>query len=195
MSFSRSILSGNVAWYDVLICQWVIVDSSPSGLAGSDYRIPHSRLFSSYRRIYEGSGVLDQSRKDVQCQMKSLILRAETTTRIGTWNVQTLYQVGKLAQLLRELDAYQLDILGVSEMKWTGSGRMHNDGRSLCRLSNIHSTSTAESAPHSRQAAVWCIITCSCSSSLAVHIRRLAYKHGRHHGGGNAESNHGIEKQ
>ena len=47
-----------------------------------------------------------------------------------------LYQVGKLAQLLREYDAYQLDILGVSEMRWTGSGRMHNDGRTIMVTKN-----------------------------------------------------------
>jgi len=63
---------------------------------------------------------LDQSRKEVQNQKKNLtpsassstnLLSARATRRIGTWNVQTLYQPGKLAQLLREFETYQLDIL------------------------------------------------------------------------------------
>lgn len=58
----------------------------------------------------------------------SRILSAKTQTKIGTWNVRTLYQMGKLGQLLREFREYQLDILGVSEMRWTGSGKINSDG-------------------------------------------------------------------
>jgi hypothetical protein len=39
-------------------------------------------------------------------------------TRIGSWNVRTLFQKGKLAQLDREMDRYKLDILGVREVRW-----------------------------------------------------------------------------
>jgi hypothetical protein len=45
-------------------------------------------------------------------------------TRIGSWNVQTLFQKGKLAQLNREMDRYKLDILGISEVRWNGSGQI-----------------------------------------------------------------------
>ena len=47
------------------------------------------------------------------------------------WNLQMLYQCGKLAQVLREFDEIQLDILGVSKMRWTGSGKMHDSGKTI----------------------------------------------------------------
>ncbi|CAC5370965.1 unnamed protein product [Mytilus coruscus] len=36
-------------------------------------------------------------------------------TRIGTWNVRTLYQSGKCAQVAKEMDRYKIEILGLSE--------------------------------------------------------------------------------
>ena len=64
---------------------------------------------------------LDQSREDVQHQIKSSILDAKHITKVGSWSVQTLYQSGKLAQVIREFKNYKLDILGLSEVRWTGS--------------------------------------------------------------------------
>lgn len=43
-------------------------------------------------------------------------------TRIGYWNVQTLYETGKLKQLTLEFQRFNLDILGISECRWTGNG-------------------------------------------------------------------------
>ncbi|KAE9547262.1 hypothetical protein FO519_009526 [Halicephalobus sp. NKZ332] len=59
------------------------------------------------------------------------ILSAKATTRIGTWNVRTLYQCGKLAQVLREFDNNHLDILGISEMRWTNSGKVISDRKTI----------------------------------------------------------------
>ena len=101
-------------------------DSSPARAAVSGCRIAHSEQSVPVAGRVED---LDQSQRDVQCLMKSSILGAKNISRIGTWNVHTLYQTGKLAQLLREFDTYQLDILGVSEMRWTGRGRMSSDGK------------------------------------------------------------------
>ncbi|KAG7501680.1 hypothetical protein JOB18_004705 [Solea senegalensis] len=36
-----------------------------------------------------------------------------------------------MAQLLREFDEYQLNILGISEMRWTGSGKLCSDGKTV----------------------------------------------------------------
>ena len=63
--------------------------------------------------------------------MKSAILDAKTVTKIGRWNVQTLYQSGKLAQVFREFANYKIDILELSEMKWTGSGRLKSKNMTL----------------------------------------------------------------
>ena len=50
-------------------------------------------------------------------------LKPKEKTKIACWNVTTLYQTGKLAQVVREFQNYGLDILGVCEARWTGSGQ------------------------------------------------------------------------
>lgn len=63
--------------------------------------------------------------------MRGSIFDAKELTKIGTWNVRTLYQCGRLAQLLREMERYRMDILGISEMRWTGSGRLVSDRKTI----------------------------------------------------------------
>ena len=50
-------------------------------------------------------------------------LKPKEKTKIVCWNVRTLYQTGKLTQVVREFQNYGLDILGVCETRWTGSGQ------------------------------------------------------------------------
>ena len=45
-------------------------------------------------------------------------------SRIGTWNVRTMYQTGKTKEVAREFRAYKMDILGIAETRWTGMGRV-----------------------------------------------------------------------
>lgn len=73
----------------------------------------------------------EQTRRGVQRLMRNSVFSAKNSTRIGTWNVRTLYQSGRLAQLLREFDAHNLDILGISEVRWLGSGRITSDGKTV----------------------------------------------------------------
>ncbi|XP_022795603.1 craniofacial development protein 2-like [Stylophora pistillata] len=47
-----------------------------------------------------------------------------TTLTIGHWNVRTMYRGGAPAQIAREMEGYQLYILGISECRWTGAGRI-----------------------------------------------------------------------
>ncbi|XP_055866667.1 craniofacial development protein 2-like [Biomphalaria glabrata] len=75
--------------------------------------------------------VLDQSQLEVQYPIHGKPFNARKPTLIGTWNVRTLNQCGKLAQLLREFDSYRLDILGICEMRWTSSGKIINDGKTI----------------------------------------------------------------
>ena len=41
--------------------------------------------------------------------LRADILRPKTTRGIGCWNVQTLYQTGKLAQVIKEMDRNKMD--------------------------------------------------------------------------------------
>jgi Reverse transcriptase (RNA-dependent DNA polymerase)/Endonuclease/Exonuclease/phosphatase family len=43
-------------------------------------------------------------------------------TRFGTWNVRTMMEATKLAQIAREFRSYKLELLGLSETRWKGSG-------------------------------------------------------------------------
>ena len=50
-------------------------------------------------------------------------LKPNMKTRIGTWNVRTLHQTGKLSQVVNEFDNYRLDLLGLCETRWTGKDK------------------------------------------------------------------------
>ena len=45
---------------------------------------------------------------------------------IGTWNVRSIHQ-GKLEVVKQEMARVNVDILGMSELKWTGMGEFNSD--------------------------------------------------------------------
>ena len=45
---------------------------------------------------------------------------------IGTWNVRSTNQ-GKLEVVKQEMARVNMDILGISELKWTGLGKFNTD--------------------------------------------------------------------
>ena len=45
---------------------------------------------------------------------------------IGTWNVRSMNQ-GKLKVVKQEMARVNVDILGISELKWTGMGEFNSD--------------------------------------------------------------------
>ena len=48
----------------------------------------------------------------------------KSTMCVGCWNVRTMYTAGKAAQVTLEMERYRLDILGISETRWTRAGRI-----------------------------------------------------------------------
>ena len=43
---------------------------------------------------------------------------------IGFWNIRTMFQSAKAAQIAREMRTYRLDVLGISECRWPGSDKI-----------------------------------------------------------------------
>jgi hypothetical protein len=66
--------------------------------------LPHSDLW--------GGGVfLGEALRGIQRDIK-----------LGTWNVRSLYRAGSLKAAARELARYNLDVVGVQEVRWDKEG-------------------------------------------------------------------------
>ena len=65
---------------------------------------------------------------------------------IGTWNVRTLYQAGKLAQISRIMEQYHLAFLGMSEIRWNQFGQLSTSRGHLMLWSGMPN----ETDPHHR---------------------------------------------
>ena len=50
---------------------------------------------------------------------------------IGTWNVRSMKQE-KLKVVKQEMASVNVDILGISELKWTGMGEFNSDDHYIC---------------------------------------------------------------
>ena len=55
---------------------------------------------------------------------------------IGTWNVRSMNQ-GKLEMVKQEMARLSVDILGISELKWTGMGEFNSDDHYLLLWAGI----------------------------------------------------------
>jgi len=42
--------------------------------------------------------------------------------KLGTWNIRSLYRTGSLKAAARELARYQLDVVGMQEVRWDKGG-------------------------------------------------------------------------
>ena len=50
---------------------------------------------------------------------------------IGTWNVRSM-NLGKLEVVKQEMARVNVNILGTSELKWTGMGEFNSDDHYIC---------------------------------------------------------------
>ncbi|KAI0230840.1 hypothetical protein LSAT2_018784, partial [Lamellibrachia satsuma] len=54
---------------------------------------------------------------------KTSLLDAKSKLHIGAWNVRTIYDAAKTAQVINEMKSYRLHSLGISESRWTSFDR------------------------------------------------------------------------
>ena len=50
---------------------------------------------------------------------------------MGTWNVRSMNQ-GKLEVVKQEMTRVNVDILGISKLRWTGMGEFNSDDHYIC---------------------------------------------------------------
>jgi hypothetical protein len=46
--------------------------------------------------------------------------------RFGTWNVRSLYRVGALDLVTSKIDRCRMNLVGVQEVRWEGSGTLES---------------------------------------------------------------------
>ena len=90
----------------------------------------------------------DQSRKEFTSQRP--FLSSRKTTKIGTWNVRTMYEAGKTAQIAREARNYSITVLGLCETRWIQSGRV----RLQTDETVLYSGHEQDNAPHTGRLAL-----------------------------------------
>ena len=63
---------------------------------------------------------------------------------MGTWNVRSMNQ-GKLEVVKQEMTRVNIDILGISELKWTGMGKFNSDNLYIyyCGLESLRRNGVA----------------------------------------------------
>ena len=66
---------------------------------------------------------------------------------IGTWNIRSMNQ-GKLEVVKREMAGVNIDILGISELKWNGMGKFNSDDHYISTTVGKNPLEEMES-PHS----------------------------------------------
>ena len=65
--------------------------------------------------------------KNIKSKEKAALSRCcKEQYSIGTWNVGSMNQ-GKLEVAKQEMARVNVDILGISELKWTGMGEFNSD--------------------------------------------------------------------
>ena len=59
------------------------------------------------------------------------INKSENKTKIGTWNVRTCAQKGKIDNILKEMKRLKINILGLAEMRWKNQGDISKQGNKI----------------------------------------------------------------
>ena len=75
---------------------------------------------------------------------------------IGTWNVRSVNQ-GKLEVVKQEMARVNVDILGISELKWTGMGEFNSDDHYIyyCGQESLRSNGVAITVNKSLKCSTW----------------------------------------
>ena len=75
---------------------------------------------------------------------------------IGTWNIRSMNQ-GKLEVVKQEMARVNVDILGISKLKWTGMGEFNSDDHYIyyCRQESLRRNGVAIMVNKSPKCSTW----------------------------------------
>ena len=75
---------------------------------------------------------------------------------IGTWNARSMNQ-GKLEVVKQEIARVNVDILGISELKWTGMGQFNSDDHYIyyCGQESLRRNGVAIMVNRSLKCSTW----------------------------------------
>ena len=101
-------------------------------------------------------------------------IRARSNTIIGTWNVRTLKNIGKLEELEHELTRYNWNILGLCESRLLKAGEKSTQEGHRLYWSGLEDTREQGVGCIVHKNAVNCVMTCCPISSRLITIRLRA---------------------
>jgi hypothetical protein len=55
--------------------------------------------------------------------MPTNLLSTTSASILGTWNVRTMYQSGKPAQIAKGIHKYNIEVMGLGETRWISTGK------------------------------------------------------------------------
>ena len=64
---------------------------------------------------------LGQNQREAQRPMGPIVA-PQQQTKIGCWNVKTMTEATRTAQVAKEMAGYGIEVQGISETKWKGMG-------------------------------------------------------------------------
>ena len=96
--------------------------STPNGDAVAPGRSGHDRQVLPVRNQATAGGSPGHAEQVPGSRNQATARLDRCCSRIVTWNVNTLYQAGKLDNLKKEAERMKLDVVGLSEVIWTSSG-------------------------------------------------------------------------
>ena len=120
--------------------------------------------------IDELQGGGDKCDTEAKEPRKTFKLTSEAAN-IGTWNVRTLYACGKPIELENELKRYRWDIIGLAEVRWTGSGETTTEEGNKIWYSGDELQHAHGAAFIVRKEVIGCIMSCTPVYSRIISIR------------------------
>ena len=87
---------------------------------------------SSVGNIDNESMTSGQENQPRTTRLRSYLLRPNNSINVAAWNVRTMFEASRTAQIAKEMRQYNISILGISEARWTGSGKLTcNSGETI----------------------------------------------------------------